>query len=396
MFATNKVRLFLIAAMTMISVAMVSGIGSVPPRMRYAIEAARAAGTHTEENLGFIYMQALGIERISFVFPLFFIAVTCLVVFMTITRMIESERGQIGTLKTLGYRQDQIVAKYIFFTLVASVIGVGLGMLLGHYGMASVIFHSIRNFYGLPNVADNVPLVGLTIMLVMVAFSLAVTGFTALHVARHRPSKLLMGKSPKVGGKILLERIPFIWRPLPFRYKSSLRNIFRYRVRFFMTVFSMMFSTALVFCGMALSFAIALSEPAMIDTIRPISTIIVLAAIFLNAMVIYNITNINIDERKREIATLKVLGYRPLEVCGYVFREIFLLTIIGVAFGLPAGYFVMDFFFQYLEFGGIQYVNWYVWIITLVLSFVSLAMADLLLFKKIHKIDMNTSLKVVE
>jgi len=113
-------------------------------------------------------------------------------------------------------------------------------------------------------------------------------------------------------------------------------------------------------------------------------------------MVIYNITNINIDERKREIATLKVLGYRPLEVCGYVFREIFLLTIIGVAFGLPAGYFVMDFFFQYLEFGGIQYVNWYVWIITLVLSFVSLAMADLLLFKKIHKIDMNTSLKVVE
>ena len=163
-----------------------------------------------------------------------------------------------------------------------------------------------------------------------------------------------------------------------------------------MTVFSMAFSTALVFCGMALAFSLEHAAPEMMDSIRPISTIIVLAAIFLNAMVIYNITSINIDERKREIATLKVLGYKNVEVCGYVFREIFLLTIIGVAAGLPIGFATMGFFFDYLEFGGTEYIYWYVWLITTILSFTALALADLLLFRKIHQIDMNTSLKVVE
>jgi len=399
MFATNKVRLFLIVAMMTISVAMVSGIGGVPPRMRTAIELLRDAGENKSPSgyyLDAIYGQAVGIERISMVFPLFFIAVTCLVVFMTITRMIESERSQIGTLKTLGYRQDSIVAKYIYFTLLASVIGVILGILLGHFGVAWVIYRSISSHYGLaPNVVGT-PFIGLTVMFIMIGFNLAVTGFTVLFVVRQQPSKLLTGKAPKVGGKILLERIPFIWKPLPFRYKSSLRNMFRYRVRFFMTVFSMMFSTALVFCGMALSFSMQHTNPEMMETIRPIAVIVVLAAIFLNALVIYNITNINIDERKREIATLKVLGYRPVEVCGYVFREIFLITLVGVAIGLPAGFWAMDFIFGYLEFGSVSYLNWYVWIITFALALTSLALADFLLFRKINKIDMNASLKVVE
>jgi len=111
-------------------------------------------------------------------------------------------------------------------------------------------------------------------------------------------------------------------------------------------------------------------------------------------MVIYNITNINIEERKREIATLRVLGYRNIEVCGYVFREIFLMAVVGVLAGLPVGYFIMSFLFDYLAFGGAQYVNWYVWIIAALLSFISIALADLLLFRKIHKIDMNGALKV--
>ena len=380
---------------------MVTGIGSVADRVREATAILRARGETMSPRGGpvpleFIEMQAEGIERISMVFPLFFIAVTGLVVFMTITRMIESERGQIGTLKTLGYRQDQIVAKYVFFTLIASVIGVALGIVVGHFGVAEVIVRSITNNYGIPHVSGSTPFVGLVSVLTLIGFCLAVTGFTALHTVRQNPAKLLVGKAPKIGGKILLERIPFLWKPLPFRYKSSLRNIFRYRVRFFMTVFSMAFSTALVFCGIALAFSLEHAAPEMMDSIRPISTIIVLAAIFLNAMVIYNITSINIDERNREIATLKVLGYKNFEVCGYVFREIFLLTIIGVAAGLPIGFLAMGFFFDYLQFGGTQYIYWYVWFITTVLSFTALALADLLLFRKIHKIDMNTSLKVVE
>ena len=403
MFATNKVRLFLISAMTMISVAMVGGLGSVPPRMRAAVEYMQNEGKTgvtgsdgTWYDFAFILGQADGIERISIVFPIFFILVTSLVVFMTITRMIESERGQIACLKTLGYRQDSIVAKYIYFTLVATILGVVAGILLGHFGFATVIYNSVVAHWDMPNITANTPFVGIAMMLIMVAFSLAVAGFTALHVARQRPSKLLQGKAPVAGGRILFERIPFLWKPLPFRYKSSLRNIFRYRTRFVMTVFSMAFSTALVFCGMALSFSMEQYNPALMDTIRPIATIVVLAAICLNSMVIYNITNINIDERKREIATLKVLGYRNIEVSGYIFREIFILTLMGVIIGLPVGYFTMDAIFTFLRFGSSEYVDWYVWVLTAVLSLTSLALADLLLFRKIHKVDMNTSLKVVE
>jgi len=163
-----------------------------------------------------------------------------------------------------------------------------------------------------------------------------------------------------------------------------------------MTVFSMLFSTVLVFMGTALSFAVEYSDAGLIATIRPISTMIIILAAMLNVLVIYNITNINIEERRREIATLKVLGYRNIEVVGYIFREIFLLTIIGVIIGLPIGYFSMGVVFEFLQFGGNQYVNWYVWIIVTIVSFLSLALADLLLFKKIHRTDMNGSLKSIE
>ena len=382
--------------MTFISISLLGGIGAIPTQMRSSIDYAIYLEPSRAPYLQLALAQAQAIERISFIFPMFFIAVTVLVVFMTITRMIEQDRGQIATLKTLGYRQDQIVAKYIYFTLVASSVGAFLGLLGGAFGVAPLIFNSVMEFHDLPAVSGSVPFIGLGVVFLMIGFSISAAGFTAFHIARRRPAQLLTAKAPRIGGKILLERIPFLWKPLPFRYKSGLRNIFRYRVRFFMTVLSVTFSTALVFWGIALSFTIAQTDPHMVDTIRPISIIIVIAAILLNAMVIYNITNINIDERHREIATLRVLGYRNVEVVGYVYREIFILTLIGVIFGLPTGFYSVGVLFDFIEFGNRDYVNWYNWVITGGLSLLSLALADLLLFKKIHNVDMNTSLKAVE
>jgi putative ABC transport system permease protein len=134
----------------------------------------------------------------------------------------------------------------------------------------------------------------------------------------------------------------------------------------------------------------------MIDAIKPISTIIVVFAVLLNALVIYNLTNINIDERVREIATLKVLGYANGEVAGYIFREVFLLSALGILIGLPTGYLLMHFMFTFLKFGGVEFVEWYVWLISCALSLVSIALADVLLFRKIRKVDMNSSLKIME
>ena len=398
MFRGNWIRMFIIAAMTMISVSLVGGVGTLAPRMRQSMEYMEGGGV-PGEAMDEMRMMADGIDRLSYIFPAFFILVTCLVVFMTLTRMLETERSQIGTFKTLGYSRGHIIFRYVSFALTAAVVGNAAGVLMGHFVVGPVIFNAIAQYYdmAIPSGLPPVPFFGIVSAVLTLSFTVGVTYFTILAIVRVTPpAALLRPRAPRVGGKILLERMGPLWRRLPFRYKSSLRNIFRYRVRFFMTVFSMLFSTALVFMGMALSFSIEQSDPEIIGAVRPISSIIVIFAVLLNAMVIYNITNINIEERRREIATLKVLGYGNTEVVGYVFREIFMLTIIGVVIGLPVGYFTIAGVFEYLAFGDISYVNWYVWIIVAVLSFLSLALADLLLFKKIHKTDMNTSLKTVE
>ena len=393
MFKENLVRLLLIGALTGISTALVAGLGTVAPRLRRTTEYLRNLGFEELHQHDFL---ADGIERISFVFPMFFILVTALVVFMTITRLIETDRSQIGCLKTLGFSKSHIMFKYLLFTAVASFGGNLGGLLFGYYVFYPIIFASITELLYLPTVGSVFPTFGLVAAIITFVFSLLVTFITVLITVRGKPAKLLRGRPPSHGGKILFERMPLFWNRLPFRYKSSLRNIFRYRVRFFMTVFTMLFSTALVFSGISLSFALEYTNPYLMDTVRPISTIIVIAAVLLNAMVIYNITNINIEERKREMATLMVLGYRNIEVSGYIFREIFILTIFGVAAGLPMGYLMIDLIFEYLMFGGIEFVDWYVWIITTVLAFSSLALANLLLFRKIHNTDMNSSLKTIE
>jgi len=380
--------------MTAITVAIVGGIGQVAPRLhetnRYLLDLGY-------EDIWYHKFLADGIQRISYIFPTFFILVTALVVFMTITRLVEVERGQIGCLKTLGYSNKSIIMKYSLFIVAACLSGVIIGIMIGQLLIYPLLFSAVVDLLQLPEIPSTFPWFAIIVGCLTVLFSVLVTILTILFTVCERPSALLRQKAPKqFGGKILIERFTPFWNLLPFKYKSSIRNIFRYRARFLMTVFSIVVSTALVFSGMSLGFALEYTNPYMVSTIRPISSTIVLAAVMLNAMVVYNITNINIEERRREIATLKVLGYRNSEIYGYIFREIFLLTIIGVIIGLPAGYVLIDFIFDYLRFGGVDFVGWYVWLITAILTFMSLLLSNMLLMTKIHKVDMEKSLKVVE
>ncbi len=394
----SGLRVLVVVGLTAISIALVTGIGLLPARIRDGIDKLEAlhGDMLPAEAVEYLKFVADGVERISFVFPALFGIVTALVVFMTISRLVTAERAQTGTLRTLGYARRLLVVRYLPLVLVGCVLGAGLGLALGYYGVAPVLFDAVADLHDLPETSLAVPWLGIAASALIVVVMAGVTIWASARVAREKPVDLLAPKAPKAGTGVLLEKVGPVWRAMPFRYKSTYRNIVRYRVRFVMTVFSMLLSTALVFLGLSLSSALREQEPELMDTIAPISTMLVVAAVVLNALVVYNITNINIEERAREIATLKVLGYRDREVAGYVFREILWLTLIGVAVGLPAGYVGIAFIFDFLQFGNRADIGGYVWFATPALALLSLALADLLLYRRLVATDMNASLRTAE
>ena len=132
------------------------------------------------------------------------------------------------------------------------------------------------------------------------------------------------------------------------------------------------------------------------STLKLVSFAIILFALALCILVLFNLTNMSIGERKREIATLKVLGYIDLEVYGYIFREILVMSIFGIILGLPLGFGLIAFIINYLDFGSINSIKWYSYISTIILVICFVGVVDLMLCHKIKKIDMNDSLKSTE
>ena len=106
--------------------------------------------------------------------------------------------------------------------------------------------------------------------------------------------------------------------------------------------------------------------------------------------------SINVSERTREIATLMVLGYSDREVTTYIFREVYLLGFIGAILGLPFGYLLIDFVFNFINFGNVADINWWSWILAPLITMFFCCLSTLLLYRKIIKTDMNASLKTLE
>ena len=392
LYRKNILRFVIMVSLIALSVAIVTGIGAIAPRMYDGIELIK--DSRTEQQIAFSTSIADKIQIISYIFPVFFIIVAVMVVFITVTRLVEEERAGIAVLKTMGYNNTSIIFKYVLFAASAAVIGCTIGIILGYFGILPVLFKIIADEHKLPTTNYTFPTFGFVSAVLTILLISVVAFFITFLSCREKPSKLLTYKSPKAGGKILLERMPFIWKRLKFKYKSTIRNIVRYKMRFAMTVFSVMGATALVFVGIALFFV--LKDEEMAGSIVPISVVLTVSSVLLAALIIYNITNINIEERKREIATLRVLGYKNIEVCGYIFRELFFLVIIGIALGLPLGFAFLKFLMDSMNFGAVDNIKWYVWIIATALSLVALALANLLLFRKIHRVDMNGSLKTID
>ena len=200
-----------------------------------------------------IESDASSIESIATVFPLIFFTVAVLISLTTVTRMVEEDRGLIGVYKALGYGRGRILSKYLIYSFAACLAGGIAGDALGFIALPAVIFTIFKTMYALPPFQLHFNM--FTTVLGIALFALGIVGATFLacrHVLKETPASLMRPKAPRAGKRILLEHITPVWRRLSFLNKVSARNLFRYKKRFFMTVFGIAGCTALMICGLGI------------------------------------------------------------------------------------------------------------------------------------------------
>lgn len=531
------------------------------------------------------------IDNIAKIFPAFFLLVAMLVSLTTMTRMVEDDRTQIGTIKALGYNNAAVVKKYMLYALTATVSGAVLGVLIGFVLFPNIIVRAYGILYQIPYVATPfVWSIAIPSILVAVACIAITVWFTVRSYARELPARLMRPGTPPKGKKVWVEKIPFLWNALSFTGKVSARNIFRYKKRMLMTSIGIAGCTALILTGFGVKDSIGdivelqyselwnydalvvLNDPEDeqslsyiestlasysedssslevmqktvtaendsseaevnllsakdVDTLKTMLTlrtrrgheplslddsgviiteklatlldlsvgdsisiqtegksvalpitgiaenyvyhyvymtsevyqkyfgedfspnslllryetenedalvsdilkddnvlaltrsaeirtgfadimgvmdavvlVLILSAGALAFIVLYNLTNINISERIREIATLKVLGFRSREVTMYIFRENIVLTLIGSLCGLVGGRLLTSFVIQTAEIDIVMFgrsVSVWSYLFALLLTFAFSIIATFIMKPKLDKISMTESLKSVE
>ena len=537
------------------------------------------------------YSMSVNIDKvaqIAGIFPVFFIVIAALVAFSTIVRMVDDDRGQIGTLRSLGYNSSQIVGKYIFYSVMAALLGCAISVPFGAFLLPLILWNAYGSMYVLPTLIFTADWLFCVIAFVgTVTAVILVTAGACWSSLRETPASILQPRAPKPGKRILLERTP-LWKRLSFKHKATFRNIFRFKRNLIMTVLSVAGCSALILAGFGLlntmtavndlqfdgifSYRleigvkdgwqddetlaqyigdddnhtavyetngtlyagendensdtitlVAVSDPSSLDgyisvdceynadsviiseglhrayginegdtvrvrlstgssadltvtgimtiysqcwvfmgeesytdafgalpavntvlvkdsgtpdgdtdmqnevkqklysldcvsgvtftddmkeqfenitsTIGLVTLVLVIAAGLLVVIVLYNLTNINICERRKEIATLKVLGYRRREVAGYVFREIIVLVVFGVIFGVGMGLGLIAFLLSGISSSFMIFpfsVSWWSYLTTIALTFLFSGLVDLMLLPKLNKINMADSMKAVD
>lgn len=193
-------------------------------------------------------------KALASIIPIFFILVAVLVCVTTMTRMVSDQRGVIGTYKALGYANNAIASKYILYVLVASVIGAVIGAVVGVKLFPNAVYEAWSALYVQPKLSQVIHWGEIILSFVITIIAMVLTAyFTCRMELKSVPAQLMRPKAPKVGKKILLERIGFIWNKLSFSKKVTMRNIFRYKSRLFMTVLGIMGCTALLMAGFGMN-----------------------------------------------------------------------------------------------------------------------------------------------
>lgn len=197
--------------------------------------------------------NAQRINNIAAVFPVFFILVAMLVCLTTMTRMVEEQRVQIGTLKALGYSNGKIIRKYMFYAAAATFTGAVFGVIVGMKLFPFVIITAYGMMYDLPELYLPIDFPTAIISVAVSLFAITATVFSACRSAlSEQAAQLMRPKAPKMGKRILLEKIPFVWKRFNFSNKVTARNLFRYKRKMFMSVVGIAGCTALLLTGFAL------------------------------------------------------------------------------------------------------------------------------------------------
>ena len=192
------------------------------------------------------------IKSIGEVFPVIFFLVAALISLTTMTRMVEEQRTQIGTMKALGYGRLSIASKYLRYAFLATAGGSVTGVLIGEKILPYIIIKAYGMMYH--NVSNSLQIhyelkYALIASVAAVICTVGATVFSCWQALRETPASLMRPPAPKEGKRIFLEHIPFLWKHLNFTWKSSLRNLFRYKKRLFMTIFGIAGSMALMLVG---------------------------------------------------------------------------------------------------------------------------------------------------
>ena len=212
--------------------------------------------------------DAACIESLATVFAVVFFVVAILISLTTVTRMVEEERGLIGTYKALGFTDKEIRKKYVSYALSASVFGGILGDIGGFVILPEILFIFFDVMYMLPHYYLQAEMVSGTVSVLLFIVGIAGAAYVACFAElKHLPAHLMRPKSPKMGSRVFLEYITPLWKRFSFLNKVTARNLFRYKKRFFMTVLGIMGCTALLVFGFAIKDSVSELMPMQYENV---------------------------------------------------------------------------------------------------------------------------------
>lgn len=208
------------------------------------------------------------IESIGTIFPIIFLLVALLISLTTITRMVEENRGLIGTYLGLGYTKKEIRKKYLVYTAIAGLTGGILGNLLGYVVLPIILFSIFKTMYLIPEFLLSFnPIMGLSGILLFVLTIMGAALWACHQTLNQKPAELMRPKPPASGSRILLERIKPLWTKMSFFRRVTARNLFRYKKRMFMTIFGIAGCTALLVTGLSIKDTVAALQPSQYEKI---------------------------------------------------------------------------------------------------------------------------------
>ena len=223
------------------------------PQVRWYVQDRSQIGGFSSLESDLESIQSLGNA-----FPIVFLLVAVMMSLTTMARMVEEDRGLIGTYTGLGYGRLAVASRYLLFALLACLIGGGFGLIAGFLGIPAFLLVVLRGLYVMPDVRLEYDwLYGTAGVALFVIGVLAATVYACAQEMRQKPASLMRPKAPRAGSRILLERIKPLWNRMSFLGKVTARNIFRFKSRLIMTVGGVAGCTALIVCGLAINDTVA-------------------------------------------------------------------------------------------------------------------------------------------